>query len=78
MKLESLKLEKFKSNSLKKEQMYMLSGGGIATSGGNICLPDGNGCWIICDYGYDAIRSDGSTTYHNRTNVTEDCPIGNS
>lgn len=68
MKIESLKLDKFKRDALTREQMFMLNGGGIATAAGNVCLYDSySASWRNCDYGYDAYRSDGSTTYHNRT-----------
>ena len=79
MKLESLKLEKFKNETLKREQMFKLNGGGTATPGGsgcgdNVFASDPTGVYNF-DYGYDAIRTnaDGSTyvTYHNRTNVTK-------
>jgi hypothetical protein len=52
---------------LKKEQMFVLNGGGTKTDPGNICLETSSGVWRNYDYGYDAYRSDGSTTYHNRT-----------
>jgi len=82
MKLESLKLEKFNTNALNKEQMLKFNGG-LALAG--TATPAGTGCGdnvsasnpttvYNFDYGYDAIRTreDGSTytTYHNRTNVT--------
>jgi natural product precursor len=67
MKLESLKLDKFKDNSLKREQMFNLNGGGTATEGGHACQVDEFGRTWELDYGYDAIR-DGVVTYHNRTN----------
>ena len=73
MKLESLKLEKFKDSTLKREQMFMLNGGGIATGGGNICAPHGSsGEMMNFDYGYDANR-DGILTFHNRSNVEDSC-----
>lgn len=78
MKLESLKLDRFQKDALKKEQMFKLNGGGTPTSGGSGC---GTGTSASnpdtvykYDYGYDAIRTnpDGATytTYHNRTNVS--------
>lgn len=80
MKLESLKLEKFNSNALKKEQMLKLNGGlmaaGTATPGGTgcsdgVCASNPTGVYNF-DYGYDAIRTSGDgslyVTYHNRTN----------
>ncbi len=73
MKLESIKLDKFKDNVLKKEQMFMLNGNGIATPGGNICAPHGpEGRVMNFDYGYDAIR-DGSLTFHSRKHVMDIC-----
>jgi hypothetical protein len=76
MKLESLKKDKFKDNTLKKEQMFQLNGGGVATPGGTICGPHGQSQAVVqYDYGYDAVRNnpDGTTyiTYHNRSNVVE-------
>lgn len=78
MKLESLKLEKFKENTLKKEQLFNLKGRGTVTPGGNGCgdnVSASNPTAVYnFDYGYDAIRTnaDGSTfiTYHNRTNLS--------
>lgn len=63
MKLESLNLEKFKKNALKKEQLFMLNGGGTVTGEGSNPPEDKRGPYY---YGYDSIRSDGRTTYHNR------------
>lgn len=69
MKLESLKLEKFKDSALKKEQMFMLNGGGIVTSGGTIRGPHGPGGKLATyDYGYDSSRN-GTLTFHDRSNV---------
>lgn len=72
MKLESLKLDKFKDSSLKKEQMFMLNGGGIKTGGGTICGPHGpSGLVQSYDYGYDIDRGGvGNITFHDRSNVT--------
>lgn len=67
MKLESLKLEKFKDSSLKKEQMFMLNGGGIPSGGGNINASH-NGRPANFNYGYDSYRN-GILTFHDRTNV---------
>lgn len=74
MKLESLKEEKFKNATLKKEQMFMLNGGGTATPGGSGC---GSGVSAAFpnkiyrfDFGYDIDRGNGWITYHNRTNVS--------
>jgi natural product precursor len=67
MKLESLQLGKFKDNVLKKEQMFMLNGGGIATGGGNITGTQ-NGRAANYNYGYDAYRN-GTLTFHNRTDI---------
>lgn len=75
MKLESLQLEKFKENSLKREQMFSLNGGGTKTPAGHGCgtgtsasKPDVN---LEYDFGYDVDRGDGFITYHDRTNVKE-------
>ncbi|PKV48682.1 natural product precursor [Aquimarina sp. MAR_2010_214] len=72
MKLESLKLEKFKENELKKEQMFFLNGGGSATGGGRVEGTHG-GRAAIYSYGYDAIRLNGAggtyLTFHNRSNI---------
>ncbi|WP_195760071.1 hypothetical protein [Flavobacterium sp. LC2016-23] len=69
MKLESLKLEKFKDSTLKREQMVNLSGGGTVSSGKTTKGPHGllkqN---AIYDYGYDSYRN-GILTFHNRSNV---------
>ena len=77
MKLESLKLEKFKPEALKKEQMLKLNGGLLAA---NTLTPAGSGCGygtVASDpntnysynFGYDVNRGDGWITYHDRTNV---------
>lgn len=90
MKLESLKLEKFKDNGLEREQMFSLKGGLVDANVGT-ATPAGSGCgygtvssdyytMYSYNYGYDAIRTndDGSTytTYHNRTNMVAvtSCP----
>ncbi len=74
MKLESLKLEKFKDSILKREQMFMLNGGGIGSSGGTVTGPHGpSGERMTYDYGYDSHR-DGILTYHNRSNVRPPIP----
>ena len=57
MKLESLKLDKFKNEALKKEQMFALNGSGTVTPGGH--RED-------YTYGYDSDRGNGWITYHNR------------
>ena len=72
MKLESLALNKFTPNALKKEQMFQLNGGGIATGSGNVCAPHGpSGAHMNFNNGYDSSRDDGNggtyMTYHNRT-----------
>ncbi|KQX10218.1 hypothetical protein [Flavobacterium sp. Root420] len=79
MKLEKLKLLKFKESVLKREQLMQLNGGGIATGAGHISDWATGEC-LSFDYGYDSMR-DGSygyggdygtyQTYHNRTNVTK-------
>ncbi|WP_166961531.1 hypothetical protein [Yeosuana marina] len=68
MKLESLKLNKFKGDSLKKEQMFMLNGGRVASEGGRT---EGtmNGRACIYDYGFDSTGPNGQVTYHNRSNI---------
>lgn len=79
MKLEKLKLEKFKDSVLKREQLFKLNGGGVETGSGHISDWATGEC-LSYDYGYDSTR-DGSyggygggygtyTTYHNRSNVT--------
>lgn len=74
MKLERLHLDKFKENALKRQQMFKLNGGGVETAGGTVCGPHGpSGEVVSYDYGYDSVRTDGSTTYHNRTNVLTVC-----
>ena len=76
MKLESLKLEKFKKNVLERDQMVVLKGGLVAGTS----TPAGSGCgygtvssdyytMYSYNYGYDVDRGDGYITYHNRTNV---------
>lgn len=73
MKLESLKLEKFKDSTLKREQMFMLNGGGIKSEGNNICAPHGAKQRLMnFDYGYDILR-DGVMTFHDRSNVQDIC-----
>ncbi|WP_293872334.1 hypothetical protein [Flavobacterium sp.] len=67
MKLESLQLDKFQDKALKREQMFMLNGGGIPTGPGNICLQNSSGVWENFDYGYDSDRGGGVLTFHNRT-----------
>lgn len=67
MKLESLKLDKFKDNTLKREQLFMLNGGGIRSDGGNI-TSEHMGRKANYDYGYDSYRN-GTLTFHNRSNV---------
>ncbi|WP_264537360.1 hypothetical protein [Flavobacterium sp. N1736] len=76
MKLESLKLDKFKDCTLKKEQLFMLNGGGIYSSGSNICAPHGASQRIMnFDYGYDSNRN-GVITFHDRTNIQDICNNG--
>ncbi len=73
MEFESLKMSKFKENAIKKEQLFGLTGGGMATGGGTNLEAIHGGQTTCFDYGYDAVRNnpDGSTfiTYHNRTNI---------
>lgn len=69
MKLESLKLDKFKDSTLKREQLFSLNGGGIATGGGTITGPHGaSGQNATYNYGYDSSRN-GTLTFHDRSNV---------
>ena len=82
MKLERLKLEKFKESVLKREQLFMLNGGGIETGPGHI-KDYATGYCLEFDYGYDSNRDGGYggntggygggggtyTTFHNRSNV---------
>ena len=69
MKLESLQLDKFKDNGLKREQMFHLNGGGTVTPAGQAC--GSNTVYpytpIYFNYGYDVNR-EGLITYHDRTN----------
>lgn len=75
MKLESLELDKFKGNALKREQMFKLDGGGTVTPGGHGCgtgtLGSNNNVNLEYDFGYDSDRGDGFITYHDRTNVRQ-------
>ncbi len=79
MKLESLQLEKFKNDVIKKEQLFKLNGGGTYTDPGVAYAPHGPEDEMMCfDFGYDSKRerSDGSWfyTYHNRSNFRgDDC-----
>lgn len=69
MKLESLELEKFKDNSLKREQLFTLNGGGIPSGPGTIVGPHGaSGRNASYNYGYDSSRN-GTLTYHDRSDV---------
>ncbi|MRX41947.1 hypothetical protein GJU43_21935 [Flavobacterium sp. LC2016-23] len=73
MKLERLDLEKFKDCTLKKEQLFALSGGGTKTGPDNICGEHGpEGKIMNFDYGYDVYRN-GTLTFHNRSNVKDLC-----
>lgn len=67
MELESLQLDKFKDSALKREQLFMLNGGGIPSPGGNI-NGEHFGRPANFNYGFDTYR-DGILTFHNRTNV---------
>lgn len=68
MKLERLQLDKFQDKALKKEQMFKLNGGkDTLTSGGSSCETDSFCRVWEFDYGYDAIRNNG-TSFHNRKN----------
>jgi hypothetical protein len=70
MKLESLQLEKFKDDSIKKEQMFMLNGGGTRTAGGtNLCHFSGGNSYIV-DYAYDVTRDgiEGGLSFHGYSN----------
>jgi hypothetical protein len=69
MKLESLKNEKFSQNVLKRNQMFMLNGGGTKTAGGTgLVRYDNSGRCYTCDYGYDVDRGNGVITRHDLTN----------
>lgn len=70
MELESLKLTKFKNDSLKKEQMFMLNGGGTRTGGGSNLEHTTGGVTYIVDYSYDSLRDgySGGITFHGYTN----------
>ncbi|NNC70240.1 MAG: hypothetical protein HKN90_05380 [Flavobacteriaceae bacterium] len=70
MKLESLKLEKFKNNSIKKEQMFMLNGGGTKTGGGSNLYHESGGYAFVVDYAYDVMRDNvsGGLTLHGYSN----------
>jgi hypothetical protein len=69
MKLESLKLDKFKDCTLKREQLFALNGDGIKSGPGNICDKHGESSELMnFDYGYDVERG-GRLTFHNRSNV---------
>ncbi|SNR33160.1 hypothetical protein SAMN04487979_10388 [Flavobacterium sp. ov086] len=73
MNLESLKLDKFKDCTLKKEQMFELNGGGIKSTAGNICAFHGASQRLMnFNYGYDSNR-DGVLTYHDRTQIKDTC-----
>lgn len=67
MELESLKLDKFKDSTLKREQLFSLNGGGIKSGGGNIS-DEHAGRPANYDYGYDSYRN-GRLTFHDRSNV---------
>ncbi|WP_428229139.1 hypothetical protein [Flavobacterium sp.] len=76
MELESLKLNKFKDVSLKREQLFMLNGDGIKSDPGNICAPHGASQKLMnFNYGYDSQR-DGVTTFHDRSDVKDICDNG--
>jgi hypothetical protein len=63
MKLESVNLDKFKKEALKKEHMFMLNGAGTETPGGT--MPNAQPRPYA--YGFDSDRGNGVITYHNRT-----------
>ncbi|TPG42017.1 hypothetical protein [Flavobacterium pectinovorum] len=73
MNLESLKLDKFKDCTLKKEQLFMLNGGGIKSDPGTVCGLHA-GKLQKYDYGYDIERG-GHLTFHDRFNVRQCDPI---
>lgn len=62
MKLESLELDKFQGDVLKKEQLFELNGAGTDTPGGSRPAEGGRRAYT---YGYDSDRGD-HVTYHNR------------
>lgn len=69
MELESLELEKFKENTIKKEQMFLLNGGGTATPAGVNYNGTHGGRPAAYNYGYDVDRGNGWLTFHNRSNI---------
>ena len=78
MKLESLELNKFKNDALKKGVMSKLNGGkaqaGTETRGG--CRADAGDPRGHYTYGYDSDRGNGVITYHNRTYMAgPSCPL---
>ncbi|MDL2144871.1 hypothetical protein QQY79_20270 [Flavobacterium tructae] len=76
MKLESLKLDKFKDRALKREQLFVLNGGGIYSGAGNICAPHGQSQKVMnFNYGYDSNRN-GVITFHDRSEVRDICDNG--
>ncbi|PIF30772.1 hypothetical protein CLU81_1221 [Flavobacterium sp. 9] len=76
MNLESLKLDKFKDCTLKREQLFELNGGGMYSTGSNICAPHGASQRVMnFDYGYDSYRG-GEVTFHDRSNIKDICDNG--
>ncbi|WP_017497833.1 hypothetical protein [Flavobacterium sp. WG21] len=76
MELESLKLDKFKDCTLKREQLFVLNGGGIRTDSGTVCGPHAGYQKKKYDYGYDIDRGgEGNITFHDRSNVRECDPV---
>ncbi|BFM43819.1 hypothetical protein CFS9_24600 [Flavobacterium sp. CFS9] len=73
MELESLKLDKFKDCTLKREQLFVLNGDGVKSPAGTICDWHG-GKLQKFDYGYDSERG-GYLTFHNRSNVRPCDPV---
>jgi hypothetical protein len=68
MKLESLKEEKFKTNILKNNQLFMLNGGGTKTGEpGTFQRWENGNCYNIT-YSYDIDRGNNVITYHGFTN----------
>jgi len=70
MVLESLKLDKFTVDSIKKEQMVKLNGGKLMgmKTGSGVGEAMHSGHWCRFNYAYDSARDSG-VTLHGRTNI---------
>ena len=66
MNLEKLTDRKFKENVLKKEQLFLLNGGGTRTGGGTNLHHTSMGNDYIVDYSYDVSGRNvpGGLTFH--------------